>query len=95
MGTDRYGNAEADWSAAQRTSVSGWLAPRGADEVGGTRETADFMLFLGASADLDSGDRVEIDGRSFEVTGPPTQAWRATVPAQLHHLEAPLRWVEG
>ena len=54
--------------------------------------SADWIALLPASADITGRDRVEYDGKTFEVFGPPTP--RNTLRG-THHIEATLRWIEG
>jgi hypothetical protein len=93
--TDRYGNATPDWTQAERIDCRGWVAQISAIELATTRESVDAVLFLTPDVELSAFDRVEIDGEIYEVTGTPTQAWRALPPPALHHIEAQLRRVEG
>jgi hypothetical protein len=92
--TGRYGDAVKDWDGATRTTVKGWLARKNQQEVNGTREAEvyDSVLFLAADATITGADRVEWQGGTYEVAGPPNQAW---TPRGEHHLEVPLRRVDG
>lgn len=92
---DRYGNVSKDWETATRKSTKGWMARLSADEVLGDREALVSGMSL-TIADLkvavEGGDRVEVGGETYEVDGPPLQAWSPQGP---HHLEVTLRRVEG
>lgn len=92
--TSRYGDAIKDWATATRTSMKGWVARTATSEVHGDREAqvSEWKLYLPAGTVIDGGDRVEWQGTTFEVEGPPTHAW---TPRGEHHLEVPLRVAAG
>lgn len=95
--TDRYGNTIADWTDTEEEDVAAWFAQRRSSEVTGLRGDAfvsGFVLVVAADVTIGAGDRVELDDDVYEVDGPPMQAWRAS-PAGLHHIEVPLRRIEG
>jgi hypothetical protein len=92
--TNRYGTVEKDWSTATRVTVKGWVS-RSSQSEDATRREAQISQWVGyfpESTDVVGGDRVEWDGVVFEVDGPPFRAW---TPRGEHHVEAPLRVVEG
>lgn len=100
--TDRYGNTVYDWAAADRTEYVAWVEQRIAPAAGTQSEHVTdrnaqaslWLLIVPPDADIDGRDRVEYDGRTFEVIGPPwTVKTRRTSAA--HHIEANLRWLEG
>lgn len=70
--------------------------------VEGTAETedsqntagAEYKLVLPAGTGIDHSDRVTIDSVTYEVTGIPASAVRATTGAE-HHIEARVRRVDG
>lgn len=91
---DRYGNETKDWANPTRTTVKGWIARRSEREVLERREAqvADWIVYLPVGTALDGGDRVEWNGNTFEVSGPPNEAW---TPRGPHHIEADLLSVQG
>lgn len=92
--TDRYGQTAPDWSKATRIHTRGFLGQNVSREVldGRDAQIADYQLFLPTGTDISGHDRVEIDGASFEVVGPPLV--RRT-PDGPHHVEARLRAISG
>lgn len=92
--TDRYGDTVKDWAGATRTSTRGWISQRASSEVLGRREAGvtEWVLFIDADTPLTQFDRVEWDGLTFDVDGPPHPAW---TPRGEHHVEAGLRIVAG
>ena len=53
-------------------------------------QTETWNLYLVPTATIDGGDRVAVDGVTYEVIGPP---WRARHPrsGDISHIEAPVR----
>lgn len=92
--TDRYGNTTTNWAAATRTQYPAWIEQQAAGENTDQRDqqSADWLMIVQPDADVNGRDRVEYDGKTFEVFGPPTP--RNTFRG-LHHIEATLRWIEG
>lgn len=95
--TDRYGTTVLDWANADRITVRGALsAPKrgGSSEVdvGRTQMVMASSLYLLPDAPLEGIDHVEVDGRTYQVDGPPEVAWRR---GQPHHLVAMVKHVEG
>lgn len=94
--TDRYGNTVRDWANATRTTYSGWVEKRGRTEqtASGDRnlQLADWLLMLPATAVITGSARVEYDGATFDVIGPPQLV---RTPRGPHHIEADLRSREG
>lgn len=61
--------------------------PRDAGEV----SVDEWLLILPIATDVDTSDRIEVDGSAFEFVGAP---WRAdTGSAAVHHIEATVRRV--
>ena len=92
---DRYGGTDKDWAAATTTTVKGWVSQRSATEDrtdGREAEVSGWVLFLHPDATIASGDRVTWEGLTLEVDGPANPAW---TPRGRHHLEVPLRIVDG
>ena len=94
-GTDRYGSTVKDWAAPVTVSnVPAWVHQRATGENKNGREArvSSWVAFLGPSVNIAALDRIVFNGRTFEVDGDP-------VPADdmngAHHIEAPLRIVEG
>lgn len=94
--TDRYGDVVLDYgAAATRTAIKAWI-----DQAGLVREQPSDgrnpieggWKLITNHQDLDADDRIEWDGKPFDMDGP---AWPVHTPAGLHHLEANLRRVEG
>lgn len=94
--TDRYGNLLPDWTTATETTTTGWLGVQTRSEEGGTRIGAliqgGTLVLDDLTLDVAGGDRVDIDGITFEVDGPPLTAW---TPRGAHHLEVTVRAVTG
>lgn len=99
--TDRYGNEVDDWGAgASRQSARAWLQLNTGAEKTEQRnaQIGEWLLIAnpvdvdGASLTISGGSRVEWDGTTFEVIGPPGPAH---TPTALHHYEVRLRVVEG
>jgi len=63
-------------------------------EEGDAVAVGDFVLFLPPDTLLDTNDVVIVDGRQYEVIGPP---WYARNPrtGQQHHVECSLRRTSG
>lgn len=92
--TGRYGDTVKDWSSASREEVRGWVARRSQEEVNGHREAqvSAWVLFVEPDVTVTGQDRVEWCDTTFEVDGPPLPAYS---PRGQHHMEVPLRLVEG
>lgn len=92
--TDRYGDTIIDWSAPVSRTVNGWFQETSTTE---DRDHRDARVVEGtgtfdiASA-VQAGERIVIDGTTFDVVGAPTV--RPT-PRGPHHVEARLRSVVG
>lgn len=90
---DRYGTAQPTWTAVG-DPLPCRLEQTDAEEVtvGADTQTSDWRLITVADADIDGLDRVLVDGRTFEVVGPPAVHH---TPAGAHHVEARLRHIAG
>jgi len=91
---DRYGNAGTDWDTATRTDTPAWIEPTGASENDDQRsgQRAVWRLIVPVGVDITGRDRIEYQGETFEIDGPPLTL---RTPRGPHHVEAVLRWVEG
>ena len=92
---DRYGNTTLDYGdAASRTPIRAWLEQAGAREPlsDGRDPAVTGWLLITNHLDIVARDRIEQDGRVFEVDGVPAPVH---TPAGVHHLEAHLTSVEG
>ena len=92
----RYSDDVRDWSTATETVTKGWVAQQDrAEDVDG-REAQDrtFIVYLPASADVTGLDRIEWEGLTLEVVGPPRRAWSPKLRGE-HHVELTCRLVTG
>jgi hypothetical protein len=93
----RYGDELADWANATTLVITGCaLQPGPATEfTDPTRRavTTGWALFAPPGTDLAAGDRVEVDGLTFEVDGEPAD-WAAPG-GRADHVAATLIRVEG
>jgi hypothetical protein len=94
--TSRYGDTVRDWSTATETVTKGWVAQQDRSEDLDGREAQDrtFIVYLPASADVTGLDRVEWDGLTLEIVGPPRRAWSPKLRGE-HHVELDARLVTG
>jgi hypothetical protein len=93
--TDRYGNTVKDWTTASSSSTRGWVSRSSTVELtdgGREGQMSGWIAYLPVDTVVAGGDRVTWNGVTFEVDGPPNQAW---TPRGPHHIEAQLRVVEG
>lgn len=92
--TDRYGNEVRDWANATRTSAPAWIEQQKPTEDTNDRDqlASTWLLILPATVDVNGNDRIEHNGETFEVVGPPTVVHNMRGP---HHIEAQLSWVRG
>jgi head-tail adaptor len=92
----RYGDDVKDWPTAERTTTKAWVAQRNRAENLDGREAQDrtFIVYLPASTDVTGLDRVEWDGLTLEIVGPPRRAWSPKLRGE-HHIELDARLVEG
>ena len=87
---DEYGNIVR--GTATRSDYPARLEQLASDEVTRDRDTvtADWRVFLPATADVSPYDRLEARSHIFEVSGLPDQQ---RTPGGVHHLEVRLRFV--
>ncbi|MCQ0012707.1 hypothetical protein [Actinomadura madurae] len=90
-----YGNSLIyDWANADRTTVAAALEPGNASERTGARDhtTTFYTAFVPAGTDVLVTDRVEWDGRTWEIDGEP-RVWPQpeTGAGPPHRAEAPHR----
>jgi hypothetical protein len=92
--TNGYGDTVKDWDAATETTAKGWVSQRSASEDLDHRnaEVSTWVLFVDPDVAVTADDRVEWEGLTFEVDGP---VLPAHTPRGRHHLEVPLRLVDG
>jgi head-tail adaptor len=94
LASDAYGNKVPDWAAADRLDLPARVqqASQQEDTRDRDQQTAQFLVFLPAGADVTGSDRLEWAGRTLELAGPPSpvDAYRAA-----HHVEARAREVLG
>ena len=90
-GLDEYGNPVESWDPP--VSHPARLEQTGGEEMTTQRnvQIGDWRLFLLPDVAIGGRDRVEADGETFEVVGPPV-VQRA--PRGAHHIEANLQHVE-
>lgn len=91
-----YGDStDEDWGTATTVETKGWLAHRSESEiVSATRDAAvsTHVLRLPAGTVIGERDRVEVDGQTYQVVGPPARWWRTQ---GEHHVSASLNVVDG
>lgn len=92
--TDRYGSTVKSWDTTTSTVIRGRIRQRSTTESGDGREarTSTHVLFCLPSVTIGAMDRVTCDGVAYEVDGRPLPAKGGS---GVHHLEVPLRTVEG
>lgn len=90
-GFDDYGNPQVEWAEVAEDIPCRVFEQPGKEL---TDDRASIVrqatLYVQAGTDVTAQDRVEVDGVTWEVSGPPVPAVGA---AALHHLEVPLRQV--
>ena len=98
-GTDEYGNPAESWGPAvvyAPGTANGGVALQHVDSEEMTTQrnvqVGDWLLVLHPHATIGGRDRVEADGSTFEVIGPP-QLLR-DIRGRPHHWEARLQHVE-
>lgn len=94
--TDVYGNVTSSWTSPTTATYPGRLVQASSFETLGTDRDAvrtSARLYLNASADLRSRDRVTVAGKTWEVVGEP-YAPRGTYGVR-GYLQADLLRVEG
>lgn len=97
--TDNRGNQVKDWSNATSLVTKAWMAQTsegagGVSEIVPQREgtSSEWRCFLASGTTITNLDRILYAGMTFEVVGHPRLAM---TPTGEHHVEVPLRLVEG
>lgn len=96
--TDEYGNSIDDWDNASTVSTLAWIAQvasEGAsEEITRFRqaEISEWNGYFRPTITIGPRDRVVRGSVTFEVDGPVNPAYRYNV---VHHVEVPLKVVEG
>jgi hypothetical protein len=90
-GFDDYGNVVKEWDEIY-AAMPCRLDERQGSETIENRNTVERVgtLFAEGSYVLSALDRIEIDGDTWEVTGPPVPRQNSV---SVHHLEVPVRRV--
>lgn len=95
--TDRYGATVANFATGTtRTDVLGWVARLTENEDRADARDAlvsSWALRLPHDAVITGRDRVEWDGDTYELDGPPNKARDGS--GAVHHIHARLRLVQG
>lgn len=95
--TDRRNDAVRDWANATRTTARGWIAQAAqsisSEQRDGTAVVSEWTVVVPADTDINAHDRVEWDGRIFDVIGEPNRGF--TPSGAAHHKEVQMRIVEG
>lgn len=91
---NRYGGTDRSWEGATEVEVKGWISQRSTSEVivGREAQISEWVLFLHPDATITGLDRVRWNATTFEAAGEPLPAW---TPRGQHHIEVPLRLVDG
>lgn len=98
---DRWDDDVPDWADATRTDVTGVVVLPTAqiEDAAGNRiaVSSGWRLFSrpGLDIDLRATDRIEWNGQSLEVIGEVARWPHPIRAADVHHVEAELRKVEG
>lgn len=89
--TDGYGNLVPGWTSPRQ--YPGRLEPQAGSEVttGSSVQVSDWKLYLPPEAVIEGRDRVQADGVTYEVVGPPA---RRRTPRGDHHVEVRLQVVD-
>lgn len=91
-GTDEYN----DPTTSETTTTVGCLIQqrtRIEQTAGGQVSTETLVLFLPAGTDVDTLDYVTVDGRDYQIDGPPWEAFNPRSEA-VSHIEAWVRRAE-
>lgn len=97
---DRYGSRSRtgrDWSDPVRTTSRAHVQPGARAESGGDRDTVTtgIRIWLPAGTDVTATDRIEWDGRTWEVDGEP-QRWRPPRPGSATaHVQVTAQQIRG
>ena len=91
--TDGYGDEVDDWDTSTTEEAAGYLQHTATDEILGRGRDAvsgQGRVFLELSANISAADRVEFDGRVWEVDGDPQLSQRrGHAIGWVAHLKAP------
>ena len=84
--TSRAGDPIKDWDTATRTASKAWLKTNRPEEDERLRDdaTLEVVFFVPATTVVANEDRIEMDGRTYLVTGPPKEKYSTR---GLHHFE--------
>lgn len=89
---DKYGDPVDTFTTG--ATVRGWVEMTNAQEVlvRGDRRISDWLAILPAGTEVDALDRLQHDGKTFEIVS----VMEAAAPATAkRHVEARMRLVEG
>lgn len=88
---DDYGNPVIEWTEVA-AGVPCRVFQQNGDELTEDRDTVQrrATVYLEAGADVSPLDRIDVDGVTWEVDGPPLPAVGSVA---LHHFEVPVRQV--
>lgn len=88
-----YGGTTLDYDNPTDTDIAGFMQPGNVEEIDGRREAgvAEWRLFTN-HADIVETDQVVWNSDVYDVDGP---ARRFDTPTGFHHLEVPLKKVDG
>jgi head-tail adaptor len=84
------GDTAEDWTTATRRTTSAWISPdRGRETNRALRDTitAEWTLIVGPLTPITAHDRVEYQGRTFQVTAHPEDQYSPRGP---HHTTVTL-----
>lgn len=94
--TDRRTDEQLDYgdTATRVPGVPGWIQQTSSTETVNDRDVrvTRTMLFSDSTPTLTALERIEFNGRTYRVDGPPNHL---TDPSGYHHTEAGLLLVEG
>ena len=92
--TEEYGVVDGGTHGPVRIASKAWVAAKRVfdDEALRDQSSLEVEFFLPPTVDIANEDRIEWDGRTFHVIGPPAK--RYTVRG-LHHLEVKAVEVDG
>ncbi|WP_433145071.1 phage head completion protein [Actinomadura nitritigenes] len=93
-----YGNAVTyGWGPdASRTTVEACVEPNGTGEATGGRDTVTvhIRVFLHPGTEVKATDRIEWNGRTYEIDGEP-QRWPDPTGGGEHHVELTATYTAG
>lgn len=90
-----YNSTESSFASPTTVAVKGWLHQLAeSEQQSATRdaEISTHVLRLPVGTVISAGDRVVIDGETYEVDGSTSSHWR---PSGAHHVKASLRKADG